>query len=80
MNCEELFQLLPGYLDAEMKREICLDLEAHMRQCSYCRAHVHTMQGTVDLARDLGTAPRIHQEWVTQLRARICGGHGLDPS
>ncbi len=79
MNCEELFQLLPGYLDSEMRREICLDLEAHMRQCSYCRAHVNTMQGTMNLARDL-TAPQVHQEWVQKLRQKICRESGTEPA
>jgi predicted anti-sigma-YlaC factor YlaD len=79
MNCEELFQLLPGYLDADMKQEICHDLEAHMRQCSYCRAHVHTMRDTVDLTRNLN-APVVHQEWVGRLRERICRGPGSEPA
>lgn len=78
MNCEELFQLLPGYLDADIKREICLDLEAHMQQCPYCRAHVHTMQGTMTLVSGLN-APGVHREWVARLRERVCRGHGTQP-
>lgn len=77
LNCEDLFQQLPDYLDAEMKREICLDLESHMQQCSYCRAHVHTMKGTMILAQDL-SAPVLHREWFLRLRQRVCHGH--DPA
>lgn len=75
MNCDELFKLLPEYLDDEMKVEICQDLQQHIRECSYCRAHVLTMQGTVSLARELG-APPIHQEWVLRLRDRIMRARG----
>jgi predicted anti-sigma-YlaC factor YlaD len=73
MNCEELFKVLGDYLDDEAKREVCEELREHIRECSYCRAHVHTMQGTVSLARELA-APPIHQEWVARLRMRITQG------
>ena len=75
MNCEDLFKLLPEYLDSEMKLEICQELQDHIQECSYCRAHVHTMQGTVSLARELG-APVVHQEWVSRLRERISRAQG----
>lgn len=70
MDCEQLFRVLPDYLDEEMKRELCGELQAHLRECSYCRAHVHTMQSTVELTRKLGTPP-VHQEWVLRLKTRL---------
>jgi predicted anti-sigma-YlaC factor YlaD len=71
MNCDELIRLLPGYLDADMKLELCHELEEHMQECSYCRAHVHTLQGTISLTRDL-SIPQVHREWVDRLRRRVC--------
>jgi len=83
MNCEELFRLLPGYLDAEMKRELCCELEEHTQECSFCRAHVHTMRGTIHLARELA-APKAHQEWLDRLRRRVlekqAGSGEADPA
>ncbi len=73
MNCDELFKILPEYLDLEAKLEICEELQEHIRECSYCRAHVHTMQGTISLAREL-SAPPIHQEWLARLHMRIVQG------
>jgi predicted anti-sigma-YlaC factor YlaD len=75
MNCDELIRMLPGYLDADMKVELCHELEEHTKQCSYCRAHVRTMQGTIELTRDLSIPP-VHQEWLNRLRRRVCTWQG----
>jgi predicted anti-sigma-YlaC factor YlaD len=75
MNCEELFRLLPEYLEAETKLELCKELEAHVRECSYCRAHLHTMKETISLAHEL-SAPCVHHEWVNRLRERVVRSHG----
>jgi predicted anti-sigma-YlaC factor YlaD len=75
MTCEQLWQLLPEYLDSEMRIELCSELEAHTRICPYCRAHVNTMKGTVRLTGELRGDP-MHQEWLRHLRARIVGGRG----
>jgi anti-sigma factor RsiW len=75
MNCEQLWQLLPDYLDSEMRAELCAELEAHTKACPYCRAHVNTMRGTVRLTNELrGDAAQ--QEWVTHLRQRVIRGRG----
>jgi predicted anti-sigma-YlaC factor YlaD len=75
MTCEQLWRLLPDYLDAEMRRETCLELEAHTRRCPYCRAHVNTMRGTVGLTGELSCGT-VQQEWMAHLRDKIVGGRG----
>ena len=73
MNCDDLFKLLPDYLDSDLKLELCGELRDHIRECSYCRAHVNTMEGTIELVREI-VAPEAHHEWVAQLRKRLdCG-------
>ena len=78
MNCDDLIRLLPEYLEAEMRMELCNELELHIRDCSYCRANLHTMKETISLAHELG-APCVHQEWVTRLRERIVRSRGQAP-
>ncbi len=70
MNCRDLLRVLPDYLDDELKREACRELEAHIIECPYCRSHVQTMQETVNLSRELAT-PTTHEEWLVRLRRRI---------
>jgi len=69
MNCEELYNQLPGYLDAELRIELCSELEQHIAECPYCRSHVHTMQGTVQLIHQI--RPVAHEEWLQRLRERV---------
>jgi len=73
MNCDDLFKLLPDYLDSDLKLEVCSELHDHIRECSYCRAHVNTMEGTIGLCREMA-APQVHLEWVAKLRRRIDRG------
>ncbi len=78
MNCKELLRLLPDYLDREMQREICLELELHVLECPYCRSHVQTMQETVALASELAI-PAVHHAWVAGLRERVLRAKPPEP-
>jgi hypothetical protein len=58
-----------------MKLELCRELEAHARECPYCRSHVRSMKSTVALTKELG-APTAHQAWMERLHLRIVQGPG----
>ena len=72
MNCADLFKNLPDYLDADMRQELCRELEAHVQTCPDCRKHVRTMQATVGLVQSLCSS-KAHEEWLACLKKRILG-------
>lgn len=74
MNCEQLWKVLPDFLDEEMKQELCAELHEHIKTCEYCRAHVHTMQTTIQLSHEMKTGIPKHDEYVARLRERLLGG------
>ena len=73
MNCEQLWRVLPDFLDEETKKELCEELHQHMAVCEYCRAHVHTMQTTIRLSKGMETGIPDHDQYVARLRERILG-------
>ncbi|MBI4193776.1 MAG: DsrE family protein [Betaproteobacteria bacterium] len=67
MNCQDLQRLVHAYLDYELDLMTSLDLEAHLNECSACRARHAEMRALRDLeARQL----RFHAA-PAPLKARI---------
>jgi anti-sigma factor (TIGR02949 family) len=77
MNCRDLLNGISDYLDDELRREICQELEAHLVECPDCKVYVDTMKGTVALVRDLGNG-RCEEAMVVRLRSRIL--NRIDPT
>jgi predicted anti-sigma-YlaC factor YlaD len=49
MDCNELDELLPDYLDREARDEICREIEKHLKSCKDCIVKVNTITKTIVL-------------------------------
>jgi predicted anti-sigma-YlaC factor YlaD len=49
MDCNELDELLPDYLDREARDEICREIEKHLKSCKDCFVKVNTITKTIVL-------------------------------
>jgi predicted anti-sigma-YlaC factor YlaD len=73
--CDKLYRHLSEFLDREMTDELQAKFEAHVADCISCRSLCHTMQGTVDMVHDLGSAA-IPCDCLARLRSRVLRGAG----
>lgn len=69
--CEQLYRHLSEFLDHEMTDELRAKFETHLTDCVSCRSLCHTMQGTVDMVRDLGGATAVPCDCLARLRSRV---------
>lgn len=67
MTCRELFERLSEYVDGELSREICEEIQRHMEGCDPCVAFAKTLKKTADLCRRLPSQP-IPPEVAADLR------------
>ena len=49
MDCNELLDQLPDYLDQETRDDICQAIEDHLARCPDCKVHVDTIRKTIVL-------------------------------
>ena len=73
--CTWIFHHLSEYLDREMQSEVCVQLEEHVKECSSCRALLHTMRGTVDMVHTMPQAG-MSEECLSRIRDRVLRGRG----
>jgi anti-sigma factor RsiW len=52
--CEHALGALSDYVDGELDRELCAELERHLTECGNCRIVVDTLRRTIILYRDYG--------------------------
>ena len=48
-NCSHLKDVLPDYLDRNLRDEICREIRSHMEDCEDCRIYVETIETTLVL-------------------------------
>lgn len=73
--CSWVLHHLSDYIDREMQSDLCVQLEAHLLECSSCRVLHQTMDGTVGLVRDLSEY-RMPPECLNRIRDRLLKGRG----
>lgn len=73
--CEQLFRHLSDFLDREMTDELRAKFDVHIEECISCRSLCKTMQGTVEMVRDL-SGGAVPQDCLARLRTRVLGGAG----
>ncbi len=55
--CQRLLGQLSDYVDGELERTMCEEIERHLADCQNCRVVVDTLSKTVALYRTQGRAP-----------------------
>ena len=71
--CTWLFHHLSEYIDLEMKREVCTEVEAHVVQCPSCSALIKTMRGTVEIVQE-GAGECIPPACLERIKDRLLKG------
>lgn len=66
-NCRQLVEMLSDYVDGELSKNLCADLEKHLAGCENCRIVVDTMRKTVYLYRVASSSPTL----PTDVRERL---------
>ena len=69
-NCTELITMLSDYIDGELDKDLCKDLEAHLNGCNNCKLMFNSMKMTVQLCRD-GSCEDLPQDLQDRFQAKL---------
>lgn len=50
-SCQRLLASLSEYVDGTLRKDLCQELERHMKECENCRIVVDTLRKTIYLYR-----------------------------
>jgi predicted anti-sigma-YlaC factor YlaD len=73
MDCKKILQELNLYIDGELEKELCQQLETHLKDCNRCRIILDTTRKTIEFYRDqmpLDLPNEIRDRLHTSLRAQ----------
>lgn len=56
-DCRELFARLSEYIDDELDRLTCEDIERHIARCAPCQVCMQTLRRTIELCRQSRPRP-----------------------
>ena len=51
-NCRKHFHRISEYLDGELDKRICEEIEMHIRNCRECRECIDSLRDTIRLCRE----------------------------
>jgi anti-sigma factor RsiW len=46
-----MLETLSNYVDGELARELCAEIENHLTECTNCRVVVNTLRKTIEIVR-----------------------------
>ncbi len=52
-QCQELLASLSDYVDGNLSKEFCEELERHLSECENCRVVVNTTRKTIELYKSM---------------------------
>ncbi len=52
MTCKGILKSLSGYLDGEIAKNVCREIEEHLRGCERCRMYVDSIKLILRLFKD----------------------------
>lgn len=65
MDCREIFEALSDFIDSDLSDRTCVEIEAHLDNCSNCRIVVSTLRKTITLYHSM---PRMEMPGDVRLR------------
>jgi len=57
-NCSQVLSELNDYVDGELSRDLCVELEAHLDECENCQIVLDTLHKTVYLVQHIDDKPQ----------------------
>ncbi len=64
--CKNYFEKLSEYLDGELDRRTCHEIEAHLKTCPECRHCADSLKKTIQLCRETSK-----EKVPSEMRARL---------
>jgi len=69
-NCKQNFEKISEYLDGELGRDVCLQIEQHLKECPDCQSCVEALKKTIDLCKK-SAQEEIPQDMRERLRSKL---------
>lgn len=70
-TCHMLLDALSDYVDGELERELCSEIERHLSECDNCRIVVDSLRKTIYLYHVTASAPSVPSEVRERLYRRL---------
>ena len=71
MDCEELIDLICGYMDDDIDELMRDMLEEHICECARCMALLHTLQKTVSYSREMHRRRKVPEKVIEKVYYEI---------
>lgn len=68
VNCDELFRLLSDYVDEDLKRAVCREIEKHLEGCPDCTLQVDSVKKTIRVFREAGSREEMPVDILVRLQ------------
>jgi len=69
MGCPKILKHLSAYIDGELDKTTCRQIETHLESCQNCRIVVDTLKKTIDLYQQDGEKTTLPPETRRRLYA-----------
>ncbi|GAP06308.1 putative zinc-finger [Anaerolinea thermolimosa] len=70
-NCQELLASLSEYVDGDLSKELCAEIERHLEECHDCQVVVNTLRKTIDLYRQVELEDELPKSVMQKLYFRL---------
>ncbi|MCM8829685.1 MAG: zf-HC2 domain-containing protein [Candidatus Omnitrophica bacterium] len=70
-NCEEIFEVLSGYIDREIDTFMREILEEHLKECERCFSLLHTLEKTIAISRQANRRKRVPRKVINRIYYEI---------
>jgi RNA polymerase sigma-70 factor (ECF subfamily) len=54
-DCDDIFRLLSDYVDEDLKRAVCREIQKHLAGCPDCTLQVDSVKKTIRVYREAGS-------------------------
>lgn len=68
IDCEEVFRLLSDYVDDDLKRAVCREVQKHLTACPDCTLQVDSVKKTIRVYREAGSREEMPVDIMIRLQ------------
>ncbi len=70
-SCKHLLGSLSDYVDGELSKELCAEIERHLADCTNCQVVVDTLRRTIELYKAAVSHETVPEHVVQRLYMRL---------
>jgi len=68
VDCAEVFRLLSDYVDDDLRRAVCLEIEKHLENCPDCTLQVDSVKKTIRVYREASSREEMPVDIMIRLQ------------